>query len=120
MAERQAEHRQNIEVIVVKTSSERSLLGVKYAFFIAIAVFILSGVCLCLGQIAAGGINFGSTLVSLVGAFIYGTNSDRHEREEKFEKAQQANPSAQNKNGLRLQIWRQLKRKRSTPKGVVY
>lgn len=96
MAEQQAKHRQNIEAIAVKTSSERSLLGVKYAFCIAIAAFILSGVCFCLGQITAGGIIFGSTLVSIVGAFIYGTNSDKEERKEKFEKAHQAqNPHQQ-------------------------
>ena len=32
MAEQQAKYRQNIEAIAVKTSSERSFLGVKYAF----------------------------------------------------------------------------------------
>ena len=89
MAEQQAAHRKNIEMIVVKTSSERSLLGVKYAFCIAMAAFLLSGVCFCLGEMIAGGAIFGGTLVSLVGVFIHGTNSNRHEREEKWEKAHQ-------------------------------
>lgn len=87
MAEQQAKHRQNIEAMAVKTSSERSLLGVKYAFYIAIAAFILSGVCFFLGQTTAGGAIFGGTIVSLVTAFIYGTKSGRQEREEKWEKS---------------------------------
>ncbi|MBR1437466.1 MAG: DUF2335 domain-containing protein [Synergistaceae bacterium] len=87
MAEQQAKHRQNIEAVAVKTSSERSILGVKYAFYSAISAFVLSGVCFCLGQTAAGGAIFGGTLVSLVTAFIYGTKSSRQEREEKWEKA---------------------------------
>ena len=96
MAEQQAAHRQNIEMIVVKTSSERSLLGVKYALYIAMAACALSCVCFCLGERIAGGAIFGGTLVSLAGVFIHGTNSNRHEREEKWERAHQVkNPPAE-------------------------
>lgn len=95
MAEKQAEHRQNIEAIAVKASSERSILGVKYAYHIALAAFVLSGFCFYFDHVVAGGAIFGSTLVSIVTAFIYGTRSNRQEREDKWEKAQYPNSSSQ-------------------------
>ena len=86
MAEKQAEHRQNIETIAIKAATERSVLGVKYAYHIALGAFLLSGVCFCFDHAIAGGAIFGSTLISIISAFIYGTSSNRQEREEKWDK----------------------------------
>ena len=86
MAEKQAEHRQNIETIAIKAATERSVLGVKYAYRIALGAFLLSGVCFCFDHAIAGGAIFGSTLISIISAFIYGTSSNRQEREEKWDK----------------------------------
>ena len=89
MAEKQAEHRQNIEHMAVWASSWRSILGVVFAFFITIGALTLSGVCFYLEYIKTGCAIFGTTLATVVGTFIYGTNSDKQEREEKFTKAHQ-------------------------------
>lgn len=95
IVEKQSEHRQKIEHVAVWASSWRSILGVVFAFFIAIAALILSGICFYLGYIKTGCTIFGSTLATVVGTFIYGTNSEKHERVEKWDKAQQArNPTA--------------------------
>ena len=87
MAEKQSEHRQNIEDIAVRASSQRSILGVKYAYQIALAAFLLALFCFYFGHVASGNVIFGTALVSLVSAFIYGTNSNKQEREEKWDKA---------------------------------
>ena len=60
-----------------------------FAFVITIAALTLAGVCIYLGHIKTGCAIFGTTLATVVGTFIYGTNSDRQEREAKHEKAQQ-------------------------------
>ena len=86
MAEKQAEHRQNIETIAIKAATERSVLGVKYAYRIALGAFLLSGVCFYFDHAIAGGVIFGGTLLSIISAFIYGTSSNRQEREEKWDK----------------------------------
>ena len=93
MAEKQAEHRQNIEKIVVEAASKRSILGVVFAFLIALFAFILSGMCFYWGHMVSANIIFGSALVTIVTAFIYGTSSNRQEREDKFEKAHQIKKS---------------------------
>ena len=59
MAEKQSEHRQNIEAIVIKAASERSILGVKYAYRIALGAFVLSGLCFAFDHTVAGGTIFG-------------------------------------------------------------
>ena len=87
MAEKQSEHRQNIETIVIKAASERSILGVKYAYRIALGAFVLSGFCFYFDHAFAGGAIFGTTLISIISAFIYGTNSNKQEREEKWDKS---------------------------------
>ncbi len=87
MAEKQAEHRQNIETIAIKAATERSILGVKYAYRIAIAAFFLAGFCFYFDHAVAGGVIFGSTLISIISAFIYGTSSNKQEREEKWKKS---------------------------------
>ena len=75
--------------------NHRSIFGVIFAFIITIAAFILAGVCFYFGHTKAGLGIFGVTLTAIVSAFIYGTNSDRREREAKHEKAQQVrNPPA--------------------------
>lgn len=89
MAEKQSDHRQSIEAATIETMNRRSILGVIFAFIITIAAFILAGVCFYFGHAKAGVGIFGVTLATIVGTFIYGTNSDKREREAKHEKAQQ-------------------------------
>ena len=90
MAEQQSEHRQKVEYDTVRVANRRSILGGIFAFIIALASIILCGYYVHLGHLKTACAIFGGTLVSLVSVFIYGTNSNKKEREEKWEKAHQA------------------------------
>jgi uncharacterized membrane protein len=83
MAESQSSHRQQIELIVIKTSSRNSTLGVVFAFIIAIAFLLVGGFCIYLDKTLIGSLFGGVGLSAVVGAFIYGTRSNRAERQEK-------------------------------------
>ena len=89
MAEKQSEHRQKVEYDTILTANWRSILGVIFAFIIALASIILCGYCVHLDHLKTACAIFGGTIVSLVSVFIYGTNSNKQEREEKFDKAHQ-------------------------------
>ena len=89
MAEKQSEHRQKIEYKVVNASNCRSILGVISALLISISAIALCGYCICLGYSATACVIFGTTLASIVYAFVYGTDSNRQERKEKMNEAQQ-------------------------------
>lgn len=84
MAEEQAKHRKELERTVIRSRSRDSLLGIISGFLIAL-VTILSGVYVIVHGYEWSGTILGSAgLVGLVSVFIYGTSSNRKERESKL------------------------------------
>jgi uncharacterized membrane protein len=81
MAERQSAHRQQMESTIIKTSSRNSTLGVVFAFIIAMTTLLIAGFCIYLNKDILGTFIGGFGIASIVGAFIYGTRSNRAERE---------------------------------------
>ncbi len=89
IAGQQAEHRQKIEAAAVKSAGLVNLIGVISASVIAVVSLCMTGVCVYIGHEIIGTILGGGTITSIVTAFIYGTRSNRQEREAKWEKALQ-------------------------------
>ena len=89
LAENQSTHRQKIESQAVKSNCVVSILGVCFAFIIAMSTLALAAYCFYLDKNGIGAFMGSFGLVSVVGAFIYGTRSNRQERREKWDKAQQ-------------------------------
>ena len=83
----QSAHRQKLEAEALRASSRVSLIGVISAALIALTSLILTGFCVYIGHEIIGTILSGSTIASIVYAFIYGTNSNRQEREAKWQEA---------------------------------
>jgi len=84
MAESQANHRQNLELIVVKAGSRDSLLGLIFGLIIGLAG-IIGGVATIMAGQPKGGAALGITsLASLIGVFVYGSRQRRLEREAKM------------------------------------
>lgn len=83
----QSEHRQKLEAEALKSSSRVSLIGEISAALIALTSLILTGFCVYMGHEIIGTILSGSTIASIISAFIYGTSSNRQEREAKWQKA---------------------------------
>ena len=90
MAERQAKHRQNLESTVVKRSVQDQRLGIIFAFAITITTLAVAALCVSWGHEIVGAIIGTSGVGSIITAFIYGTRSNRAEREQKSEQLQQA------------------------------
>jgi len=86
MAEKQSEHRQQLEKKALDTDSRNSLLGVIFAFILGFTALISGITIVYLGQPISGTIFGSAGLVSLVSAFIYGTRERRKEREAKAKK----------------------------------
>lgn len=83
MAEKQSDHRQSLESIVIKSGSRDSLLGVISAFVIGMTITICGTIVILNGHLWPGTIIGSVGTAGLVGVFIYGTRSARKEREEK-------------------------------------
>lgn len=84
MAESQANHHQNLELIVVKAGSRDSLLGLIFGLTIGLAGIIGEVATIIAGQ-PEGGAALGITsLASLIGVFVYGSRQRRLEREAKM------------------------------------
>ena len=90
MAESQAKHRQNMEFTVVKRSVQDQRLGIICAFAITVSALIVAVLCVRWGHEIVGAIIGTSGLGSIITAFIYGTRSNRAEREQKSEHLRQA------------------------------
>lgn len=80
MAEKQSDHRRGLETKVVNSDIANSRLGLIFGFIIAMlgisgGVFLINN-----GKIVEGSIFSGLTVVSLVGAFVYGSQQRRKER----------------------------------------
>jgi uncharacterized membrane protein len=83
MAEKQAEHRQSLERIVIIGDSKRADNGLKAGFIVAIVGLISAVLLVVTGHDWAGFTIGGLDLVSLVSVFVYGTISRRSERAKK-------------------------------------
>lgn len=83
LAERQAEHRMELEKAVVFGDGRRSWAGLVLGFIIACLFLGSSTYIIIEGHDLAGGLLAGGGLVSLVSVFIYGTNVRVQERTEK-------------------------------------
>ena len=83
MAEEQAAHRQSIEKTVIKAGSRDSLLGLIAGFAIGMATIISGTIIILQGYLWNGTIVGSAGVVGLVSVFIYGTRSNRRERENK-------------------------------------
>ena len=80
-AEAQTAHRIEMEKAVINSDIRKSYLGITLGFILGL-VGIAGGIYLTsLGMISSGLFISGGALVSLVGAFIYGTQTRRKERE---------------------------------------
>lgn len=82
MAENQAKHRQEMEKIVIKSRSSDSRAGILCGFVIALATIISGAYVILNGYVWSGTILGSAGLVGIVSAFIYGTRSNRKEREQ--------------------------------------
>lgn len=83
MAESQHAHRISMEKKVISSGVRNSLMGI-IAGFLAVVIMVGAGVYLALNGLELGGAIIGTTgLAGLVGVFIYGTQSNRKERESK-------------------------------------
>lgn len=83
MAEKQAEHRQSLELLVVQTNSRNSTLGIMAGFLLG--VFVIGGGfwLLFLGKSVEGFSAIIGAAATLVGTFIYGKHANKKELEQK-------------------------------------
>ncbi len=81
MAENQSSHRISIESKVINTDARNSTLGLFFGLFIAIVGIGVGAYLIMNGHDWAGGILCGTTIVSLVSTFVYGSTRRRKERE---------------------------------------
>lgn len=83
MAEDQSAHRQSIEAIAIKSRARDSLLGIISGLIIAVFTLAAGTYVINTGNVWSGTILGSAGLVGLVSVFIYGTRSNRKERENK-------------------------------------
>lgn len=83
MAETQAKHRQEMEKTVVNSRSSDSKMGILCGFILALATIASGTYTISSGYVWSGAILGSAGPVGLVSAFIYGTRSNRKEREQK-------------------------------------
>lgn len=83
MAEKQSDHRQKLELSVVKAKNRDSRLGVIFAGLIGLLGLYLGSEIIMNGQTIVGSIFAGSPLLAMVGLYLRGTNLDRQDLEQK-------------------------------------
>lgn len=83
MAERQAEHRQGIEKTVIACKSRSETLGVVFAGLIGLSAIAGGVFLIAIGRGVEGLVAIITAMGSLVGAFVYGTRSEKKELAEK-------------------------------------
>ena len=98
MAERQQQHRLEIEKALIYNDIGHAKLGVWAGLAVAFLSISVGGFLIYCGHDWAGGSICTATLASLVGVFIYGTSSRRHEREDKIQVIQQSSPESNGDN----------------------
>ena len=97
MAENQSAHRIEIEKKVINSDIENSKRGQIFGFIVAILGLVSSFVLVVKGYQVVGTILGGTTLISLVGVFVYGTESRKNEREEKNVRMEEVLQKVENK-----------------------
>ncbi len=80
LAQKQVEHRMALEQKVIRGDNSRANWGMATGFIIALTGIGSSVVMILHGHDVAGSVFAGTTFVSLVGTFVYGTNSRKEER----------------------------------------
>ena len=80
LAQKQVEHRMALEQRVVRGDNSRANWGMATGFVIALTGIGSSVLMIMHGHDVAGSVFAGTTFVSLVGTFVYGTNSRKEER----------------------------------------
>ncbi len=83
MAEKQSSHRMELENKVIDSKIRDSQLGMLLGFCIAFVVIVIGGFLIYKDKNILGFSTILTAMVALVSAFIYGTNSNRKERENK-------------------------------------
>lgn len=83
MADRQAGHRQGLENRVINSDIFNSRIGLIFGFIIGMTGIISGALLVYFGKTASGILLSGTTILSLVGTFVYGSQGRRKEREEK-------------------------------------
>ena len=81
--EKQSDHRMTMESSVTKSDAQRANGGLIAGFIIAFVTITSSTYCIMHGHEWSGTILGSGTLASLVGTFVYGSNSRRQERIER-------------------------------------
>ena len=81
MAEKQSDHRQQLEKTVITSDTLNSRRGLCFALTMGILSLILSTFLVYNGYTVGGTILGGSYLVSVISSFIYGSQQRRSERE---------------------------------------
>ncbi|WP_375491207.1 DUF2335 domain-containing protein [uncultured Nostoc sp.] len=84
MAKKQSQHRIEMETTVINGDNKRSWVGLIFGFILASGCIASSTALILQGHDIAGGIFAGSTIVSLTGIFVYGSNQRSQERAEKL------------------------------------
>lgn len=87
MAERQSEHRQKMEEIMIRAESRDGLLGICFAFALGLGCIIVAAIVVILVPKSAGAI-FGSLLGitgigTIIATFITGTHTNSGEKKDK-------------------------------------
>lgn len=95
MVEAQEQHRRSLEEFSVKAESMRSLWGLGAGFVVAIGGLAAATVMSIAGHAITGAIIGGLDIASIVGVFVYGTQSRKAEREEKARLMVQPQPGTQ-------------------------
>jgi uncharacterized membrane protein len=85
MAENQSAHRITIEKQVVSSRARDSTAGIICALIVSVVTITVGGLVILHGYPFSGTFLSSSGLASLVGAFIFGTRSNREEGEKKMQ-----------------------------------
>ncbi len=83
MAEKQQNHRIEIEKIAISGQVHESKMGQRFAFIMGMTGLSMGFICIIMGQGFYGAVFIGGTLVSLVSVFIIGTRSKNKDLESK-------------------------------------
>ena len=89
MAERQANHRQELESKVIRSDISNSRIGLWFGLTIGLAGIFCGTFLVYAGYSVPGTFLGGATIVSLVGVFVYGSQGRKAERQQNKEKAQE-------------------------------
>jgi len=81
--EQQSQHRQNIESKVIESNIRDQRLGIIFAFIIAMSALFAAALCIFWGNAVSGTLIGTTGVCGIITSFIYGTRSNRIERQRK-------------------------------------